>query len=148
MCIKGHLLKLQLNRNAYYYVGLSKNNAKKLFKVHRLVAQAFIPNPDNLPFVNHKDENPKNNVFSNLEWCTCAYNNVYGSACYKRMISNGTPINQYTIDGELVRQFNSTSEAGRYLGISKSKIIDSCKQIRKKPTYKGYVWRYADISKM
>jgi hypothetical protein len=64
------------------------------------------------------------------------------------MISNGTPINQYTIDGELVRQFNSASEAGRYLGISKSKILDSCKQIRKKPTYKGYVWRYADISKM
>ena len=63
----------------YYQVSLWKNGKRKIFLVHRLVAQTFIPNPDNLPQVNHKDENKLNNCVNNLEWCTQAYNNSYGT---------------------------------------------------------------------
>lgn len=58
----------------YKQVVLYKNKKHKTVAVHRLVAEAFIPNPDNLPQVNHKDENPSNNNVNNLEWCTCKYN--------------------------------------------------------------------------
>ena len=63
----------------YYHVMLSKNGIPKRYKVHRLVAKAFIPNPNDLPIINHKDENPKNNTVENLEWCTQDYNIHYGT---------------------------------------------------------------------
>lgn len=71
---KGKLLKSHLNNKGYKKVFLCKNSEPKNHYVHRLVAQAFIPNPDNLPVVNHKDENPSNNCVDNLEWCTQQYN--------------------------------------------------------------------------
>lgn len=70
---------LQLNPQGYWTVGLSGVKHKGTKLVSRLVAQAFIPNPNNLPCVNHKDENSKNNNVDNLEWCTRAYNNRYGT---------------------------------------------------------------------
>lgn len=76
--IKEHLLK-QKGGGKYIQVILSKNGKTKAFTIHRLVAQAFIPNPDNLPCINHKDENPKNNRVDNLEWCTYKYNNEYNN---------------------------------------------------------------------
>lgn len=79
--VKGKLLKQQLNLQGYYIVGLQpldKSKSKETL-VSRMVAKAFIPNPDNLPCVNHKDENPKNNRVDNLEWCTQEYNNQYGT---------------------------------------------------------------------
>lgn len=66
--------------NGYVWVTLSKNNVKTKKRVHRLVAEAFIPNPENLPYINHMDEVKTNNVFTNLEWCTVQYNNTYGTA--------------------------------------------------------------------
>lgn len=74
--IKERNLKLS-GGNKYIQVRLCKNGKIKAFLVHRLVAEAFIPNPDNLPCINHKDENPKNNQAENLEWCTYKYNNEY-----------------------------------------------------------------------
>lgn len=76
---KERILKFGITNKGYYYVNLSKNAKVNRQYVHRLVAQAFIPNPDNLLEVNHKDENPKNNNLENLEWCTHAYNNTYGT---------------------------------------------------------------------
>ena len=61
----------------YYQITLSKNNIRIQYRVHRLVAEAFIPNPDGLPIINHKDENPLNNNVDNLEWCDSKYNNNY-----------------------------------------------------------------------
>lgn len=72
------LLKLSKDHYGYIQVGLSKNGISIVFKVHRLVAQAFIPNPDNLPQVNHKDEDRTNNNVTNLERCTAKYNSNYG----------------------------------------------------------------------
>lgn len=76
---RNKLLRLQKTNNGYIRVVLSKNRIKTGFQVHRLVALTFIPNPDNLPCVNHKDEDKINNSVNNLEWCTAKYNNNYGS---------------------------------------------------------------------
>ena len=74
------LLKQSTNKQGYKRITLCKNGKTKRYSVHRLVALAFIPNPDNLPIINHKDENPSNNNVNNLEWCTYKYNINYGTA--------------------------------------------------------------------
>lgn len=80
---KGKLRALQRDSNGYLHVGLSRNGVVKIYRVHRLVAEAFIDNPKGLPEVNHKDENRTNNNANNLEWCTHQYNNAYGNKCPK-----------------------------------------------------------------
>lgn len=75
----GRILK-PANIGGYFSIMLTKNKASRFFRVHRLVAIAFIPNPSGLPIVNHKDENPLNNAADNLEWCTQGYNHSYGNA--------------------------------------------------------------------
>lgn len=83
--VKEHMMKCVLNKtNGYYYVSLSKGDRGKTFAVHRLVANAFIPNPNNLQILNHIDENKQNNVIDNLEWCTSLYNNTYNDVHKKR----------------------------------------------------------------
>ena len=84
---KGQILKQRVNQG-YYEVALSKNCKKKFLKVHRLVALAFIPNADNLPSINHKDENKLNNCVNNLEWCSIKYNCNYGSRNGKISLAN------------------------------------------------------------
>lgn len=76
---EGRILKLFADRLGYLRAQLYSNNKKKSFLVHRLVAEAFIPNPDNLPQVNHRDENPSNDNVDNLEWCDAKYNSNYGT---------------------------------------------------------------------
>ena len=71
-------LKGSVNDLGYKRVGLSKNGQTQFFFVHRLVAEAFVPNPNNYSIVNHKDENPSNNCADNLEWCSIEYNSNYG----------------------------------------------------------------------
>ena len=75
---KGRILNLQIAKNGYYICKLSYQNKKPSKNVHKLVAEAFISNPNNYPCINHKDENKLNNNVNNLEWCTCKYNNNYG----------------------------------------------------------------------
>lgn len=71
----------------YYKVWLYKDKKRKMYYVHRLVAQAFIPNPNNYPDINHKDENPRNNVVDNLEWCTESYNMSFGTLQDRRRLA-------------------------------------------------------------
>ena len=73
------ILKPEETPKGYLRIRLSKNHICKNYKIHRLVGKAFIPNPDNLPQINHKDENKHNNTINNLEWCDNWYNNHYGS---------------------------------------------------------------------
>ena len=82
--VKEHLMVQVRGSKGYSYVSLSNMDRGRTFTVHRLVAKAFIPNPDNLPCVNHKDENKANNNVNNLEWCTSLYNNTYNNVHLKR----------------------------------------------------------------
>ena len=76
------------DKNGYVMIGLCKEGKHKNLRLHRLVAEAFIPNANNLPCINHKDEDKTNNRASNLEWCTPAYNNTYGSRIERAANSN------------------------------------------------------------
>lgn len=117
----------------YLYVNLYKDGKMKNCRINRLVAQAFLENPDNLPEVNHKDENPKNNRVENLEWCTKQYNVEYSQA--KAVIG----INK--VSG-LIVEFPSAHEAERQTGINHSNICACCNG--RKKSAGGYYWHYAD----
>lgn len=145
--IKGRNMRLKVCCG-YLRVGLRQVNiGQKTFLIHRLVAQAFIPNPDKLPQVNHKDENKENNCVDNLEWCTATYNINYGTRnkkCGDWQKQNSKlkkAICQYTLDGQFVAEFPSISEAERQLGLFSGSIIKSCKAQTKSAG--GYIWRYA-----
>lgn len=122
------------NGYGYMYVNLSKNNKTKQHAVHRLVASAFIPNPYNHPQVNHKNEIKSDNRAENLEWCTCRYNIVYGTARTRgietRNLSGGRSaekeIYQYDLNGNYIKSFKSIAKAARETGYSETTIRDNC----------------------
>ena len=141
---KERILKPGTNNYGYLLVKLCKDGKVKAFTVHRLVAEAFLPNPHNYPCVNHKDENKQNNVVSNLEWCTHEYNNTYGTRIERvaEKTTNGKcskPVLQYTLNGEFVREWESTAECGRN-GFNQGNVVTCCQGKLKK--YKGFIWRY------
>lgn len=144
-----HILKTLLVANGYLQVALCKNGNIKRHLVHRLVADAFIPNPNNLPQVNHKDENKGNNVKTNLEWCTPKYNMNYGTArtrtikAQRNHPNKSKPVYQYTLNGTFVKSYPSTMEVERQTGYGNSKISDCCRG-RYKKAY-GFIWSYALI---
>lgn len=140
------ILKLCTNYGGYSLAHLCKEGTRKHYTVHRLVATSFIPNPDNLPCINHKDCNPLNNCVWNLEWCDYKYNNSYGDAQRKR-IENRTgltapkPVNQYSLTGEFIKEWPSASQVEKNLGYFKQ-IIRSCCIGKYRQAY-GYVWRFS-----
>ena len=139
----GHSQKLSLRighkRNNYVDVVLMKEGKSKRYKVHRLVAEAFIPNPKNFPQVNHKDCNPLNNRVNNLEWCNAKYNINYGDRHIKYGKSRGCRVAQYTLEGNILNTFYSIGEAARVTGLHKGNIYDST--IGKQKTCGGYIWK-------
>lgn len=128
--VKGRVLRPGKNRYGYLYVGLCKDGVMKLYKVHRLVAMAFLPNPNDLPQVNHKDQNKENNCVENLEWCDGKYNTTY---------SIGKTVYMYTLDDKLCGLWPSTQECGRH-EFRESAISRCCNGKLKK--YKGFKWSY------
>ena len=144
---KEHLLNQTLCRG-YMCIHLSKNCIHKWFLVHRLVATAFINNTDNLPEVNHIDEDKTNNCVSNLEWCDRKYNNNYGTRISRslktlKLRNRETAeraVLQFTKDGKFVNEYKSISEAERSTGIYQSSIVSCCKVRRL--TAGGYIWKY------
>lgn len=137
----GRVLKPAKSTGGYLRVHLSKNNKHKWFRVHRLVAQAFIPNPLNLPCVNHKDEDKTNNNMENLEWCTHEYNLNYGTRTERAAKTKSKPVLQLMKDGSLVRVWPSIIEVERQLHYNHTDIISCCRG-RRHSVY-GYKWCYA-----
>lgn len=140
----------QANVNGYRGVILSINGNKKTFRVHRLVAQAFIPNPHNLPYINHKDEVRSNNNVSNLEWCTPLYNNMYGTAMERKREKlkhcnhsrSARKVAQYSLDGKLIQVYSSIAEAKKKTGARH--IASVCCGKANHRTAGGYIWRHVD----
>lgn len=124
--------------NGYYVVNLRKNCTSNVRQVHRIVAETFLENPDNLPTVNHIDGNKLNNDLSNLEWASYSWNNLHALQHGLRR-PRGVTICQYTSDGELVGQFRSVCEASRATGIGRANISHCVN--RRTLSAGGYVWR-------
>lgn len=134
----GRPLKGQNNRG-YRKIILTKNHKRYFVFVHRLVADAFVPNPLNYPVINHKDECPSNNHADNLEWCTQKYNTNYGTCVQRRAANHYKSINQYCNNG-FIRKWDSIKEAGDQLQIDHSSITKAAKGKRK--TAGGFFWKY------
>lgn len=135
-------------RGGYMYVNLHKGGKTVTKKTHRLVAEAFIPNPHNLPQVNHKDENKLNNRADNLEWCNSSYNNKYGNRprkvldAYKRngAIVAERPVVKIDKNGTIVAEYISISEAARSVGVRRESVRDCV--LGRQLTCVGYFWKY------
>lgn len=158
--IKTHrILKGRVNSNGYHIVELFNNGKSKQLLLHRLVAKAYIPNPNNYPVVNHKDENPANNTTENLEWCSYKYNSNYGT-CIKRRVEHTDykkmnlkerclkhneeckrPVIQYDKAGNYIARYESGIAAAKAFGKNHSHILECCKGKRYKTVY-GYIWKY------
>ena len=132
-------LKPYLNKKGYMRVCLRKDGEKKMYSLHRLVAEAYIPNPDNLPQVNHKDENKANNCLQNLEWCDCKYNNNYGTCIERRSSKHKKPILQFSLNGELIREWECAYDVGE----EAQSNINKCLTGKTKSAY-GFTWKYKD----
>ena len=140
--IKNKLMTRSIRKNGYCVVKLSNNGISKECKVHRLVAIAFIDNPINLPYINHKDENKTNNHVSNLEWCDSLYNNTYGTRRQRQANKINKPIKQCDMQGNVIREFNSINEAAEKLGILACNI-SNCLAGRQKSTPRNlYTWKF------
>lgn len=136
---KVRVLKPNTNKRGYLHVVLSKNNSLKTLRIHRLVAQAFLPNPNNLPQVNHKDEDKTNNIVTNLEYCDAKYNSNYGTRNEK--ISK--IILQIDKNSNVVINiFPSTIAAEKQTGCKQQNICSCCKG--KLKTTGGYKWKYKE----
>lgn len=142
------ILKGSFDKDGYLSVILCKNRSHKRVKVHRVVADAFIPNPNGYPMINHKDEVKSNNNLDNLEWCTAKYNSNYGT--HKEQIRNYAmyhgkklrKVKQYDLDGNFIQEFISSRMAERFTGIKHQNIIEVCR--KGQHTAGGYRWTYSE----
>ena len=137
---KERILKPSNDRRGYLLVSLCDGEKRKTFSVHRLVCQAFHENPDNKPQVNHINEIKTDNRACNLEWCTCKQNVNHGTRTERSAKSRSKPVGQYTLDGELVKIWQSPCEAGKQIGLSDSHVSKVANG--KLKTAYGYIWKY------
>lgn len=150
------VLKTFKNDKGYMQITLAKDGKKKSWLIHRLVAKAFLPNPDSLPQVNHKNEVKTVNSVDNLEWCSAQYNTNYGTSKERRSkrqmnrADHSKRVIQSSLDGKLIKVWPSAKEAARQCGYDHPSICSCCRGGRyrkgkweKKITYMGYKWQYA-----
>ena len=153
----GKILSLTNKKGDYFRVVLQGiDKPRKSISIHRLVAEAFIPNPHNLPQVNHKDGNKQNNAAENLEWCSCSFNLKHARRMHPDMVDamrhynrfeRPIPILQISKDGEVVNRFQSGAEAARHTGICKRDILLAAQGADNGRGYKrksagGFIWQY------
>lgn len=137
------------SHNGYLLVCLYDCGVRKSFRVNRIVAEAFIPNPLNLPQVNHKDEDKTNNNIDNLEWCDAKYNTNYGTGhdrASEKQKNDGRKskhVLQYSMCGDFIFEWPSTMEINRKLGFDRGYISNCC--LGKYSSAYGFVWKYRDV---
>lgn len=135
--LDGRILKQASDTSGYKFVTLNDNYKQFHLSVHRAVALCFIPNPHNLPCVNHKDINKTNNHYSNLEWCTHKQNSDHSVSRKVLMIDKNT--------NEIIREFNSLRDVNKYFGkIVHSSVSAVCRGLPKYKTCQGYKWKYKE----
>ena len=130
------------NGHGYKTVCLCIDGKPKTYYVHRLVASAFVENPNDYPEVNHIDEDRGNNRAENLEWCTSKYNKNYGRRAERFGRRRGRPV----VCLETGQVFYSSGDAGRNMGIRREDIHACCTGYRNTHSAGGYHWAFADIS--
>lgn len=142
-------LKPQTNKGGYLYTQLvDRFGDRNHHFIHQLVAKTFLENPNNLYSINHKDENKINNHYSNLEWCTIKYNNLYNNRQLKineklqDVVKSKKAIQQYSVNNILIKEFKSINEACRELKIFKQGLSPCLHG--KKSKYKGYIWKFKE----
>lgn len=145
--IAGNQLKQRVKNKGYKVVYLTKDGITKMAYVHRIVAEAFIPNPDNLPMVNHKDEDKTNNFLENLEWCTAKYNCNYGTGVKRhadkirgRKSKKRISVIQLSADGKFINRYSSVKDAATSIKGTTGAISAVCNGRRK--TAYGYIWEH------
>lgn len=139
---EGKLLQPAKNKKGYLIVGLSRDGALSTKAVHRLVAEAFLQNNDNLPCVNHIDEDKSNNHAENLEWCSIEYNNNYGTR-NERISATASRAVQMILDGKVIAEYPSAKKAHEATGATPSHVNECCNGKRK--TANGFEWRYKEV---
>ena len=146
------ILKPLVSSRNYFQINLYKDGKMFKYLIHRLVAETFIINPDNLPYINHKDENKQNNCVDNLEWCTCEYNNKYGTRLEKISRNNlkSKFVLQYSKENKFIMEWENTRTAvigNNFFGKENNKLysikraIQSCCTNGRKTAY-GFRWKY------
>lgn len=145
------IMKPRIGKDGYWYVNLCVNGKRYTYKIHRLVATIFIPNPNNLPQVNHIDGCKTNSRVDNLEWCTASYNQIHANKLGLRQhwmkgklgkdCAFSKKINQFDLYGNFIKQWDSMSDVMRELNIPVSHLVRVCKGQRK--STRGFIWRYA-----
>ena len=136
----GRILSPGNNGSGYYFVYLCKDGKAKQRTIHRLVAEAFIPNPSNFLEINHKDEDKGNNHVTNLEWCSRGYNLAYGT----RLERISKPVVQLDKNGNFLAEYSSTHEASRVTSIAQSNICKCCKHKPGHSSAGGFIFLYKD----
>ena len=144
---KGRQLVACSDDKGYIRVLLSVAGKHKSCQVHRLVATAFLPNLDDLPEVNHKDENPNNNHVDNLEWCSKPYNLSYGTGRTRSVKSHRKPVLQLDLEGTLIAEYEGVNVAAKAIGKPKDAIAITKCCSGKNQTAHGYIWRYKEALK-
>lgn len=149
---KEKIRKNHKNKDGYLFIRLSKNGITKGYSVHRLVAQAFIPNPNNYPEINHIDGNKLNNAISNLEWCNRTKNvrhsfelglnkgGMYGK--YGKNHHSSKKVAQYDLNNNFISSFESATDSSQRTKVDLSSISKCC--LDKQKTAGGYKWKYID----
>lgn len=154
------ILRQYKNHDGYLMVTLCKNGTRKHISAHRLVGLIFLNNKFNFPMINHKDECKTNNCVylnddgsvdyekSNLEWCDNRYNCNYGTVKERVAKSKSKPVQQYDLDGTLIKEFSSVQIASIETGLSSGRISDCCNGKNKSLTGGGFFWKYKDSDKI
>lgn len=146
--VTNKILKPNVDRNGYARVPLYKNGIKQYKQIHRLVAEAFLENPDNLPCINHKNNIRNDNRVENLEWCSYSYNNKYAydkgkkNKMFGQDNGKSIPILQLDSSGDVIKEFESMCICAKELGLQQSCISMVCNGIRNSTG--GFIFRRKD----